>query len=619
MTDTSDPNVSTEPLRILFAPEGERSRAMGSEIEAADPQLAVTGVADPTALVDRVDEGVVDCVVGAPSRFDTDWRDVVSDVRDVTRKLPFVVLVTDRERFDVASVLDAGATDVIEVPATDDALALLARRLRTYGVGYRARQTAERSRNASRFQSAFEHAPDAIVIHDSDGTIREANRQACDSLEYDYDELVGMPIEAIETGIDPATLTELWDELEEDDAVVLEGRHRRKDGAEFPVQVSIRKVAQNGDVQVLAIARDLSERKEREQKLRIFHEAIEHAGHSIYVTDTDGTIEYVNPAFEEATGYEASEAIGENPRILRSDEHDDAFFEELWNTILSGERWHNEVVNRRRNGDRYVVDQTIAPIVNESGVPESFVAINQDITERKATEQTLRAQNRRLEKQQSQMQFFNSLLRHDVLNGMTVIRGNTELLLEELEGNEELRPLAESVYSRSGDIVTLVQDIRSVLRHLLEDDKEAVALEPIQLLPLVRERARRVQRTYPTATIRVDVPDHAVVIADELLDDVLDNVLVNAIQHNDGAEPAIEISVTTGDQTATIRVADDGPGVPDDRKEEIFRQGESGPNTSTGGFGLFFVKTMVNRYGGTVWVEDNDPRGAVFVIELPEA
>ena len=141
---------------------------------------------------------------------------------------------------------------------------------------------------------------------------------------------------------------------------------------------------------VLGVSTDITRLKETERELRRFEMAVESAAHGIYVTDTDATIEYVNPAFEEITGYSASEAIGRTPRILRSGNLREGYYAEMWNAITAGEVWHEEIEDRRKSGEMYYADQTITPIENESGEIQSFVAIQRDITDRKRLEQRLR-------------------------------------------------------------------------------------------------------------------------------------------------------------------------------------------------------------------------------------
>ncbi|MFD1685404.1 bacterio-opsin activator domain-containing protein [Halobellus litoreus] len=131
------------------------------------------------------------------------------------------------------------------------------------------------------------------------------------------------------------------------------------------------------------------------ERLRGFQKAIEHAGHAIFLTDTDGTIEYANPAVESVTGYEPDEVTGENPRIWQSGTHDEAFYAELWEQIESGSVWEGELTNRRKSGALCWVDTTIAPIT-DGGDVERYVAIERDITERKEREMRIEDQNERL-------------------------------------------------------------------------------------------------------------------------------------------------------------------------------------------------------------------------------
>jgi len=120
-----------------------------------------------------------------------------------------------------------------------------------------------------------------------------------------------------------------------------------------------------------------------------FRRAVEAAGHAIFVTDVRGRIVYVNPAFEVVTGYDAAEAVGRTPTLLNSGTHPDSYYRQLWTTILDGEVWQEAIVNRRADGETYVAEQTIAPITDADGTITNFVAIQTDITERKAHETAL--------------------------------------------------------------------------------------------------------------------------------------------------------------------------------------------------------------------------------------
>lgn len=130
----------------------------------------------------------------------------------------------------------------------------------------------------------------------------------------------------------------------------------------------------------------------RTEQLRVFQKAVEYSGHSIYLTAPDGTIEYVNPQFETQTGYDWEDAIGKTPRILKSGEHEDNFYEEMWQTIRKGDIWEGEVTNQQKSGEHYVVNQTIAPVIDDAGEIERFAAIGIDITDKKRRQRELKRQ-----------------------------------------------------------------------------------------------------------------------------------------------------------------------------------------------------------------------------------
>ncbi|WP_338739582.1 PAS domain S-box protein [Haloplanus salilacus] len=224
---------------------------------------------------------------------------------------------------------------------------------------------------------------------DAGGRVVDANPALAETFDAEsVDDMIGRDVTAFYK--DPAERTALSRRLEAEGIVRdVELRQETLSGDDIWVEVTAMRTEEDGDVYFDGIVREVTERKERERRLRLFRNAVEASGHSIYFTDVDGTIEYVNPAFEATTGYTADEVIGENPRLLQSGEHDESFYRELWQTILSGDVWRSEVVNASKDGERYVVDQTIAPVADDSGDIEQFVAVNVDITERKERKRAL--------------------------------------------------------------------------------------------------------------------------------------------------------------------------------------------------------------------------------------
>jgi len=220
-------------------------------------------------------------------------------------------------------------------------------------------------------------------------------------------------------------------------------------------------------------------------------------------------------------------------------------------------------------------------------------------------------QQRALERRTDQMEFFNSILRHDMLNGMNVIRARGDLLATDLDGEQER--YAETIVEWSDDIIDLTGKVRSVLETLSSGDRTEMSRRDLgDVLTDGAERARSKSRD---VSVDIDV-DAVTVAADELLEDVFGNIFLNAVEHGgDGVHVAV--TATADGTTVTVRIADDGPGIEPDRRRRVFDRGEKGAGSAGSGFGLYFVDSMVESYGGTIWIEESDTGGAAFVVELP--
>ncbi|MCP4257580.1 MAG: PAS domain S-box protein [Planctomycetes bacterium] len=138
-----------------------------------------------------------------------------------------------------------------------------------------------------------------------------------------------------------------------------------------------------------AIAQNIAQRERREAELRKLNSAVEQSPSTVIITDVEGNMEYVNPKFTQTTGYTSEEAIGKNPRILKSDQQPAEFYEDLWNTITAGREWHGEFCNRKKNGDIYWEMASISPILDSENQITHFVAVKEDITERREAQEEI--------------------------------------------------------------------------------------------------------------------------------------------------------------------------------------------------------------------------------------
>ncbi|QLH83873.1 hybrid sensor histidine kinase/response regulator [Halosimplex pelagicum] len=224
-------------------------------------------------------------------------------------------------------------------------------------------------------------------------------------------------------------------------------------------------------------------------------------------------------------------------------------------------------------------------------------------------------QEQTLTRRNEQLDFFNSVLRHDMMNGFNVIMARADMLRTDLDDPEHVAH-AENIHDWSVKITDLSEKVRSILDSVADDGD--AALEPVALDPLVTAEAERVDAMADRVDVDVDVPEGTTVLANDLFEDVVANLLTNAVEHSD-TTTSVRVSVDDGGPTVSLRVADDGPGVPPGDQADIFERGGKGDASTGTGFGLFFVSSMVESYGGSVRAEESDRGGAAFVLELPRA
>lgn len=222
-------------------------------------------------------------------------------------------------------------------------------------------------------------SPLAIASFDLDNHVRLWNPAAERLLGWRRSEAVGQRLPIIPESEGERFYAAREKVARGESVAQLEFTLQRKDGSPVEVSVSASPVrdAQGSIIGLLTMAVDVTERKQAEARLRQQSAALEAAANAIVITDREGIIQWVNPAFTRLTGYAPPEAAGQTPRLLKSGAHDAAFFRAMWETILAGQEWHGEIVNRRKDGSLYTEEETITPVRDGSGAISHFVAIKQ--------------------------------------------------------------------------------------------------------------------------------------------------------------------------------------------------------------------------------------------------
>ena len=264
----------------------------------------------------------------------------------------------------------------------------------------------------------------------------------------------------------------------------------------------------------------------------------------------------------------------------------------------------------------------------ERRLAEILASSTENALDRVGSEQELRESRELLAARTEQIEFFNSVLRHDLLNGMQVIRGHLDGLRGHVDG--EASEHVDVIEDWVTDITALTRNVRTVTT--VVGDDEAVELRAVDPGAMLSEKVTKMRRGHDHVSIDIatDLDRLSAVRADDFLGEVFENLLGNAIEHNDRDHVEIVVDGTATANAVTVEIADNGPGVEDEYKKEIFEEAFTSDESGSIGFGLYFVRLMIDRYGGDVWFEDrsewapsdghgDDERGAVAVVELPLA
>lgn len=395
------------------------------------------------------------------------------------------------------------------------------------------------------------------------------------------------------------------DERDGEVATLLERASERIDTQETQLS-KVRTELQETNEGMVALTLELEEAQQRYRSL--FEDAVE----GVYKTTPDGR-RYVlaNESMADILGYDSPETLQRTVTDIRTDvfvdpERHDAFERRL-REEGTVENFEYRVV--RRDGEvRWVSDN--ARMLYEDGEKAGFRGGLVDITE-------LREYEQRLETVNEELEALNRVVRHDITNDMQIVRGYAEYLRDHVdEAGED--PL-EKIITTADHVLGLTNDAREFIETL--SGQEDPELEPTSVSDKLTYEIERQRDAYPDAafTVSTDIPD-VDVTANDMLTSVFRNLLGNAVQHNDTDQPEIDVSCAVLDDTLRVAIADNGPGVPPDRRDVIFGKGEQSLDSDGTGIGLYLVNQLTETYGGDVWVENRDGRrGARFVVELPLA
>lgn len=370
-------------------------------------------------------------------------------------------------------------------------------------------------------------------------------------------------------------------------------------GETVVLEVNAGPITEEGSVTgVLGVARDVTERIERESELQMKNRAMDEANIGIVIVEpppADDTLVYVNEGFERLTGYDAETVLGRNCRFLQGEGTDQEATDELRAAIDAEEATTVELVNYRRDGTPFWNQVQLSPVFDDGGELLYYLGFQRDVTERRRTEQLVRLLNR--------------VLRHNLRNKMTALNGWADMLRHGEAATP--RDVGARIDQVTDEILGLTEHARELERYA-SDERDPRRLDPAEILSRVVATHRDAS---PAAAIDVAVRTDRGICAGPELERALSELLENAIKHNPADEPTVTVTVRDDGEWIEVTVVDDGPGI-EAMESAVISAGDETPLRHGSGLGLWLINWIVSRYGGSFRIDPHES-GTTATIRLP--
>ena len=391
------------------------------------------------------------------------------------------------------------------------------------------------------------------------------------------------------------------------------------------ITASSLKDASGNIVAGIEMVRDITARRRMEEDRSRLAMAVEQSAEAIVVTDLEGTILYVNPAFERITGYSREEAVGKNPRFLHSGKHDESFYKKMWDTLARGEVWTGHFVNRKKDGSLYEEDAMISPVRDSSGDVVSYVAVKRDVTRLVSLEKQVRTAQK--------MESVGNLaggIAHDFNNALTGIVGFGEMVKLRIANDPKALSDLDEVFRCAERASVLTRQLLTFARRQVIDP---VNLDLNEVMTGLVKLLRKVTRE--DVEIKPFPAEHPVMIRADRgqVEQVLMNLCLNARDAMpEGGRLVIETGTTSLDEGylkrypymkagryAVLSVSDTGTGMDEETRERVFEPffTTKGPDKGTG-LGLAMVYGIVKQHDGFIHVYSEPGKGTTFRVYFPE-
>lgn len=447
----------------------------------------------------------------------------------------------------------------------------------------------------------FDNSPLGLVFFDEAGVVRNCNARLLQLLGTAPEQIIGHNVR----GRMPPYVRDALDRAIGGAPATAEGPYTSISGKFCHVRAIFNPVEPGrAPTPVIASVEDIGPLREREASLRLLWAAVEQSPASIVITDPKGTIEYVNPHFSILTGYTPEEAKGQNPRLLKSDVHPDDFYRQMWETLAAGEIWRGELCNRKKNGDLYWENCSISPVRDDAGTVTHYVAVKEDISER-----------RKLERVREDVE---RIMRHDLkapLNSIVNLPGLVRVVGTVNEEQEELLAEIERAGQSMFEQIELSLDM-----YKMETGTYALEAQRIDLAHIVAGAADMLAGMAAARGVALVVAADAPVFATGnalLCRTIAANLIKNAVEaETEGGR--VDVRVEAPDGGALLTVANPTP-VPPDIVPVFFEKYATAGKKDGSGLGAYSARLMTRCQHGDIRLETDAESGTRLTVSLPGA
>ena len=418
-----------------------------------------------------------------------------------------------------------------------------------------------------------------------------------------------------------------------------------KDGHEIAISLSLSSALLNGEWHAVGVIRDITSSKQAEQQLRMQAAALSAAANAMVITDRDGTIVWINPAFTRLTGYTLEDVQGQNPRLLRSGVQPDEFYQQMWETILAGKIWKGGLVNRRHDGSLYHEEMTITPVLDSQENITHFIGVKEDITERKQWEAALEHEKavleQRVAERTAELSLANASLlhavrvkdeflasvSHELRTPLTGILGMSEILSSGIYGplNEKSANALRNIEESGHHLLSLINDILDLSK--AEAGMIELDLRPLSATNLIQSTMRLVRQSAMkkeiTIHLNLDASAELFVADERRMKQILVNLFSNAIKFTpEKGTVGLDLVGMAEAQQLVFAVWDTGIGISEQDLQRLFRpfvqlDARLERQYNGTGLGLSLVLKLVELHGGSIRVESQVNAGSRFIVTLP--